>query len=251
MTKRFPPVCSWVTRRARRALPIALALLIGATWPALAQVTPGSGQLAVRSDGFIFWIQDGVRHVVFPATLSDEQINGYPEGAQLDAALQPLSQPGGSAPPPPPDGTSRANRLRLGQTCQCSIVRGPGERSDLQIKVVSINRNAWGAIQQTNPANTPPKFGSDYLMVTLYTKYVSGPSDLPVSLDRFDYTLIDANNTQYVPAFVFEPQPMTSQTAFPGNEMTATVTFQVPRDDTDLALVWRYNDLSPVWFGLR
>jgi hypothetical protein len=250
MTKRRPSLRSWVTRRVRRTLPITLALLIGATWPAMAQVTPGGGQLAVRSDGFIFWIQDGVRHVVFPTALSDEQINGYPEGVQLNPGLQPLSQPGGSAPPPP-DGSSRTNRLPLGQTCQCSIVRGPGERSDLQIKVVSINRSAWGLLQQTNPVNTPPKEGFDYLMVTLYTKYVSGPRDLPVSLDRFDYTLIDANDTQYVPAFVVEPQPMTSQTAYPGNEMTATVTFQVPRGDSDLALVWRYNDVSPVWFGLR
>jgi hypothetical protein len=250
MTKRCPSLRSWVTRRVRRALPIALALMIGASWSALAQVAPGSGQLAVRSDGFIFWIQDGVRHVVFPAALSDEQINGYPEGAQLNAALQPLSQPGASAPSLP-DGSSRANRLQFGQTCQCSIVRGPGERSDLQIKVVSINRSAWGLLEQTNPANIPPKDSFDYFMVTLYTKYVSGPRDLPVSLDRFDYTLIDANDTLYVPAFVVEPQPMTSQTAYPGNEMTATVTFQVPRGDSDLALVWRYNDVSPVWFGLR
>src|SRR5918911_1308122 len=71
--------------RLLRALP---ALLAVSAWPALAQVPPSSGQLAVRSDGFLFWIQDGARHVVYPTPLSDQQINGLPEGAPLNAALQ-------------------------------------------------------------------------------------------------------------------------------------------------------------------
>jgi hypothetical protein len=237
--------------KARQALPLALALLVGGSWPVLAQATPGSGQLAVRSDGWVFWIENGIRHTVYPTPLSDDQINALPEGGKLDASLQPGSDAGGPAALIRLDGSSRANRLPLGQTCQCSIVRGPGQRSDIQINVVSVDRNAWPILKASSPANTPPKEGFDYLMVTLHEKYVSGPNDLPISQDRFDFSLMDANNTQYVPAFVFEPQPMTSQTAFPGNEMTATVTFQVPHLDTDLTLVWRYNDVSPVWFGLR
>ena len=71
----------------RRALPIAAALLIGSALPTFGQA--GLGQLAVRSDGFIFWIENGVRHVVYPVSLSDEQINALPEGIPLNASLQP------------------------------------------------------------------------------------------------------------------------------------------------------------------
>ncbi len=74
--------------RLAGALPVALALLVVSAWPGLAQVSPSGGQLTVRSDGFIFWIEDGARHVVYPTPLSDQQLNALPEGAPLNAALQ-------------------------------------------------------------------------------------------------------------------------------------------------------------------
>src|SRR5919199_1529874 len=105
MLEHFMRAGRWLGRRGRRALPLALALMIGSAWPALGQVVGAGGQLAVRSDGFIFWIQDGQRHVVYPAQLSDDQINALPEGAPLNASLVPPPPPAGAAPQTPPQPT--------------------------------------------------------------------------------------------------------------------------------------------------
>lgn len=240
----------WSRRGAVRALPLALAFALGSAWPVFGQIAGANGQLAVRSDGFVFWIEAGQKHVVYPATLSDEQINALPEGIPLNASLAPLT-PAGSPTPRPPQGTSRADRLPLGQICQCYLVRGTGQRIDLQITVTSVDRDAWNRIRQTSPSNQQPREGTEYVMATVRVRYVSGPNDLPVSVDRFDFTMLDANDTLHTPAFVVEPQSLVSQTVFPGSEVVGSVTFQVPRGDPDPVLVWRYNDDNARWFGIR
>ncbi len=88
-------------------------------------------------------------------------------------------------------------------------------------------------------------------MVSLKINYVNGPRDLPFSADRFDFTLIDANDTLYSPAFVFEPQPLISQTIYPGSEVSGQVAYLVPKEHRDLVLVWRYNDDRPTWFAIQ
>jgi hypothetical protein len=291
--------------RLLRALPVALVLLALSAWPALAQVPPSSGQLSVRSDGFIFWIQDGARHVVYPTPLSDQQINGLPEGAPLNASLQsgaadleivasgqlsvrsdgfifwvqdgqrhvvyptPLSdqqinalpesvplnaslQPGsGGSSAAIRVGSSRANRLPIGQACQCLQIRSTGQRADLQIGVVGVKWDAWSDIKGTNPSNQIPRADSQYVLVTLDIKYTSGASDLPVSLDRFDFNVLDSRNGLHVPAFVMEPQPLLSTMAYPGSEILGQIAFQVPKDDPDPVLVWRYSDELATWFAIR
>jgi hypothetical protein len=231
----------------RRALPLAAALLIGSAWPTFGQA--GLGQLAVRSDGFIFWIENGVRHVVYPAPLSDEQINALPEGIPLNASLQPDLGP--TAPLVVPDGTSRASRLPLGQPCLCSLVRGTGEQSDFQITVTGVQRDAWESIRSTNPSNQQPRAGAEVVLVDLEIRYLAGPTDLPVSLDRFDYSLIDSNNALARPAFVVETRPIVSQTVFPGAVVAGQVAFQIPRGDPDPVLVWYYNKPNARWLGLK
>ena len=243
----------WLAARGRRALPLALAFMLGSAWPAWSQAVPGSGQLAVRSDGFIFWIQDGFRHTVYPTPLSDEQINAMPEGAPLNASLVPAPPAGAptDSTAPQPTGSSRADRLALYQPCLCYLVRGPGQRSDLVIQVTQVQREAWSSIKDTNPTNQPPRDGYEYIMVSLKIIYREGPRDLPYSADRYDFTLIDNNDTLYTPAFVFEPNALISQTIYPGSEVNGQVAYQVPREHlNDFVLVWRYNDERPVWFAI-
>jgi uncharacterized protein DUF4352 len=243
-----------VSERIRGALPVALALVIGSAWPVFGQFVPASGQLTVRSDGFIFWLQDGQRHLVYPTALSDEQINAWPEGVPLNASLMPLG-PATETPAEPqpsvPTGTSRADRLLLGQTCQCFLVRGTGERSDLLITVAGVTRDAWRILQTTNPGNQLPRQGFEYVMVMVNLQYVGGPGDLPISLDRFDFSVQDSAGTLHVPAFVIEPQALVSTTVFPGSSITGAVAFQVPRADPDPVLIWRYSDENPVWFAIQ
>ena len=235
----------------RRAVALALAFMLGSAWPVWSQAVPGNGQLAVRSDGFIFWIQDGQRHPVYPAPLSDEQINALPEGVPLNASLVVPPPTGVGAPPPQPTGRSRADRLLLGQPCLCSVIRGTGVRSDLVIQVTEVDRDAWARIKDTNPSNQQPRDGFDYIMVRLKIIYRDGPRDLPVSADRFDFTVLDENDTLYTPAFVIEPgQPLISQTIYPGSTVEGYIAYQIPRSYRDVVLVWHYSDDNPTWFAI-
>ena len=86
--------------RLRLAALLAFVFALGSAWPAFGQLLSSGGQLAVRSDGFIFWVENGTRHVVYPAQMSDEQINAYPEGVPFAALLAPPSgAPAGSPAP--------------------------------------------------------------------------------------------------------------------------------------------------------
>mgnify|MGYP003349524662 CR=1 FL=1 len=85
--------------RSRRLTYFLTGLLLsalGTSMVATAQ-TPSDRehQLVIRSDGFIFLIQSGVRHLVVPISLTDDEIGSYPEGepylnglAPAEAALE-------------------------------------------------------------------------------------------------------------------------------------------------------------------
>jgi hypothetical protein len=139
----------------------------------------------------------------------------------------------------------------LGQSCPCFLIRGTGERSDFQITVTGVQRDAWGTIRSTNPSNQQPGPGQEYVLVDLDIRYLSGPADLPASLDRFDFSLIDSNNALVRPAFAVEPRPILNQTVFPGAVVSGQVAFQIPRGDPDPVLVWYYARPNARWLGLR
>jgi hypothetical protein len=213
------------------------------------QLVGEGGFLAVRSDGFIFWIGAGSRHAVYPANYSDQQIMSRLEGVPLDAALRAgASQPLAG---PLPTGSSRADRLLPGQTCNCSRVRPTGEQITLQIRLAGFERGAWDRLRRINPLNQPPRAGFDYVSALISINYVQGPSDIPISIDRFDFTMIDANDVLYPPAFVVEQDQISSAIAYPGSQTTGSIAFEVPTAQLDrLVLVWHYNDDTPAWFGI-
>lgn len=51
---------------------------------------PAENQLVIRSDGFIFLVRGGLRHLVSPIALTDEEINAFPEGEPYLAGLVPV-----------------------------------------------------------------------------------------------------------------------------------------------------------------
>ncbi|MFN0073463.1 MAG: hypothetical protein ACKVVP_18435 [Chloroflexota bacterium] len=65
-------------------------LLGGLVVPAAAQTDPTENQLVIRSDGFIFLLRGAQRHLVSPVALTDEEINGYPEGEPFLSGLVPV-----------------------------------------------------------------------------------------------------------------------------------------------------------------
>jgi hypothetical protein len=131
------------------------------------------------------------------------------------------------------------------------LVRGTGQRSELHITVVDVKFDNWPAIRQTSPMNAPAREGLEYVTLTIRVSYASGPRDLPVSVDRFDFTVLDSNDVLHTAAFVVEPQPLISMTVYPGSTVTGSVSYLMPRDDRDPVLVWRYNDDRPVWFAIK
>jgi hypothetical protein len=207
------------------------------------------GFLVVRSDGFIFWIGGGRRHPVLPSGFSDAQINARLEGLALDAGLRPgASQPVLGAAPA---GTSRETRFLPGQVCFCTRTRPTGEQINLQIRLADFERGSWERLRRINPLNQPPRPGYDYVTSVIGINYVRGPVDIPVSIDRFDFMMIDANDVLYPPAFVVEQDQLSSWIAYPGSQVTGSIAFEVPTAQIDrLVLVWHYNDDNPAWFGI-
>lgn len=230
------------------ALPESVPL-DGTLQPGLDAARQIPGALVVRSDGFVFWVQGGERHLVRPASMDDDAINAVPEGVPLNASLQLGPQPPLDALTQPP-GSTASVPLPLGQSCRCTIIRPTGQRSDFQISITEVQRDAWARLRSTNPSNQQPKVGSEYVVVNLSITYTQGPSDLPISFNRFDFVMIDSNGVVHSPAFVIEPQPFVSTTVYPGSQVGGMVTFEVPRGDQGLVLVWRYNSDRPYWFSI-
>jgi hypothetical protein len=90
---------------------IAAGLLVGtALSPVAAQQSGVDGQVALRSDGALYLIQNGQRRWISTAALADSDINAIPEGDPImtglalagsaDAQAKPAAAPPASAAPP-------------------------------------------------------------------------------------------------------------------------------------------------------
>jgi hypothetical protein len=84
---------------------LAGGLLIGTALAPVAaqQMAPADGQVAVRSDGAVYLIQNGQRRWVATVVISDDELNAYPEGEPIYAGLAPIgsgatASTGGSTP---------------------------------------------------------------------------------------------------------------------------------------------------------
>ena len=77
--------------RFRGLLLFVAGLIVGGlVLPVSAQSDPTENQLVIRSDGFIFLVRAGQRHLVSPIALTDEEINGYAEGEPYFSGLIPV-----------------------------------------------------------------------------------------------------------------------------------------------------------------
>lgn len=92
---------------------VAAGLLLGtALAPVAAQQSQSGvdGQVAVRSDGAVYLISNGQRRWVATVVISDDEINGYPEGEPIFVGLAPLGSSGASTaasnPQPKPSGAT-------------------------------------------------------------------------------------------------------------------------------------------------
>jgi hypothetical protein len=80
---------------------LAVGLLSGsALLPVAAQQQSGlDGQVAVRSDGSVYLISGGQRRWVATVSITDAEINAYPEGEPIYGGLAPLGQQSASPSP--------------------------------------------------------------------------------------------------------------------------------------------------------
>src|SRR6476620_7555665 len=96
---------------------MAAGLLIGTVMsPVSAQQSGPDGQVALRSDGALYLIQNGVRRWIATAALSDSDINSIPEGDPImtglalagsaDAQAKPAAAPPPAAAAPPAAGAA-------------------------------------------------------------------------------------------------------------------------------------------------
>jgi uncharacterized cupredoxin-like copper-binding protein len=85
--------------RCYAALVLACVLLISAGVAFADPPAPSNeNQLVIRSDGFIYLVRDGVRHLVVPIGLADNDINAIPDGEPYLDGLMPVASTTASAP---------------------------------------------------------------------------------------------------------------------------------------------------------
>jgi hypothetical protein len=92
----------FLTRSVVATAMLGGGLLIGVAFaPVGAQQTaPADGQVAVRSDGAVYLIANGQRRWVATVSITDEELNAYPEGEPIFGGLAPMGASSASAPPP-------------------------------------------------------------------------------------------------------------------------------------------------------
>src|SRR4051812_49796475 len=90
---------------------VAAGLLVGtALSPVAAQQSGADGQIALRSDGALYLIQNGQRRWISTVALADNDINAIPEGEPVmtglalagsaEAQAKPVNPPAAAAAPP-------------------------------------------------------------------------------------------------------------------------------------------------------
>ncbi len=156
-----------------------------------------------------------------------------PLGTPGPAATRPAGTPGGTAVPATnrPGGT-RAAAVRLGS----SVV----VEETWRISVVSVNRDALAALEATASLLDPPAADERFVLVTVKVENVS-KDDEAQSIADYQFEMTGSRNRLYSgfdEASCGLIGEALSADLFPGGQASGDVCFKIPRDETNLLLVW-------------
>ena len=243
--------------RTIRLLPVvALALVLIFVAPAIALQNVPDRVVVQKSDGALFFIQDGLRYAITSATLTDEEIDAIPlaeVGGDLNLTRLPPEAVIERNVIEPSDtfGLDLTRPIPSGVICRCSVDRR-GRISSFEISIDEVIRDAWPLVQKANRFNRAPDDSFRYLAAKLTMRYFTGPADDAFQVSGTDFKVVGADKILRQTASIIEPEPRLFGSIYPGATVTGYVVYEVPRNETNQVLLFEtnFNGERGVWFEL-
>jgi hypothetical protein len=237
------------------AIVLSVLVLIAAT-PVIALQPLPDRVIVQKSDGAIFFIQDGLRYPITPAPLSDEAIDAIPL-ASVSGDLTITPRVAASAPvrnviePSDTFGLDLTRPIPAGAICRCSVDRR-GRISSFEVSIDEVIRDAWPLVQKANRFNRAPDESFNYLALKITMRYFTGPSDDAFQVSGTDFKLVGADRVLRQTASIIDPEPKLLGSIFPGSTVTGYVVYEVPRNEPADVLLFEtnFNGERGVWFAL-
>jgi len=244
--------------RSVRFLPlVAVALVPLFAGPAIALQNIPDRTLVQKSDGALFFIQDGLRYAITPASLTDEEIDAIPL-ATVSGDLNLNRRPSAVADvernviePSDTFGLDLTRPIPGGVVCRCSVDRR-GRISTFEISIDQVLPDAWPLVQKANRFNKTPDDSFRYLGAKLSMRYLTGPSDDAFQVSDTDFKLVGDDKMLRQTASIIPPDPRLTGSIYPGATATGYLIYEVPKNETSQVLIFEtnFNGERGVWFAL-
>ena len=129
-------------------------------------------------------------------------------------------------------GRSRTDAIRLGGSATVE--------DTWKVQVVQVRDDAWDAVMSENSFGDPPAANERIVLIRVSVENVS-KDDQPQTINDFEFALTGSHNELY-DAYdhdhhCFGPDDLDAQ-LFPKGSTQGDLCFRIPRDETDLLLVW-------------
>jgi hypothetical protein len=243
--------------RIVRLLPLsAVALVPLLVAPAIALQNVPDRVIVQKSDGALFFIQDGLRYAVTPATLTDEEIDAIPLAAvggnlSLTRHAPETFVERNVIEPSDTFGLDLTRPIPSGAICRCSVDRR-GRISSFEVSIDQVLPDAWPLVQKANRFNRAPDDSFRYLAARVSMRYFTGPSDDAFQVSGTDFKLVGADRLLRQTASIIEPEPRLFGSIYPGATVTGYVIYEVPKNESNQVLLFEtnFNGERGVWFEL-
>ncbi len=118
-----------------------------------------------------------------------------------------------------------------------ALMRQPAVADDqLEIAVLSVQRDAWPIIREMSPLNQPPEPDKEYVLVRLRVRFL-GQMDQLLSVNWWGFRMTGADNILYPnPSLILADE--LKGDLFPTGTLEGNLAFQVRRGEENLILVY-------------
>ena len=186
-----------------------------------------------------------------PTSTPAPQLTPYPEHTVIPTpAPQPTPHPGPTAAPGEQVGPVDAP-VPAGST----VVTGDG----LALTITSFNPDAGAVLENENPYYEPPHEGNRFVMARARVQNVGGDANNPIGMENIinQFYFVDSSSATVVDwrggCDIF-PNDIRERYAalFPGGTAEVSVCFEIPKSETDLALMYRPGHFydKPIFLAL-
>lgn len=141
-------------------------------------------------------------------------------------------------------GSSRSAAMKLG---------APATVEDTwKITVLDVNEDAWDVVNAPKSFNDPPAADERIVLIRVGVENVS-TDDQPQHIGDFEFSLTGSHNELYSSYdqdhSCFAPDSLDAQ-LFPKGKAQGDLCFRIPRDETNLLLVWNSFSTGQTYFKL-